>query len=125
MHMTVASTHRDLLAWQEAMKLVAEVYQETAIFPREERYGLTSQIRRAAVSIPSNIAEGSARNTTRELVQFLGIATGSLAELETQLEIGKMLKFLPDDTEIIRQLHRVGRLLSALRTALKDKADQE
>ena len=122
--MTVASTHRDLLAWQEAMKLVAEVYKETAAFPREEMYGLTSQIRRAAVSIPSNIAEGSARNTTRELVQFLGVASGSLAELETQLELGKMLQFLPDNTEIIRQVHRVGRLLIALRSTLKDKAER-
>lgn len=107
------------------MKLVAEVYKETAAFPQDELYGLTSQIRRAAVSIPSNIAEGSARNTTGELVQFLGIATGSLAELETQLEIGEMLKFLPGNTGIIRQVHRVGRLLSALRAALKDKTDQE
>ena len=123
--MSVPGAHRNLLAWQEAMKLVAAVYQVTTSFPRSELYGLTAQTRRAAVSIPSNIAEGAGRNSTREYVQFLGIATGSLSELETQLELGMMLKFLPDDADILRHTHRVGRLLTALRTSLKQKAEQE
>jgi four helix bundle protein len=123
--MTAAGTHRNLLAWQEAMKLVAVVYQATSAFPKSEFFGLTAQTRRAVVSIPSNIAEGAGRNSTRELVQFLGIASGSLAELETQLELGVMLKYLPDNTEILRQVHRVGRLLSALRTSLKAKISQD
>lgn len=123
--MTAAGTHRNLLAWQEAMKLVAVVYQATSAFPKGEFFGLTAQTRRAAVSIPSNIAEGAGRNSTRELVHFLGIASGSLAELETQLELGAMLKYLPDNTDILRQVHRVGRLLSALRASLKAKINQD
>ena len=115
-------THRDLLVWQEAMKLVAAVYRETTAFPKEERYGLISQTRRAAVSIPTNIAEGAARNSTRELAQFLGIASGSLAELETELEVGVMLSYLPHNPDIIRQTHRIGRLLSALRNSIREKA---
>ena len=103
------------------MKLVAAVYRETANFPKDERYGLVTQTRRAAVSVPSNIAEGAGRNSTGELLQFLGIASGSLAELETELELGAMLNFLPDKPEIIRHVHRVGRLLSALRESIKNK----
>jgi len=116
-------THRDLFVWQEAMKLVAAVYQLTVLLPKNEWFGLTAQARRAAVSVPSNIAEGAARNSTREFVQFLGIATGSLAELETQMELAVMLKYLPGDTEILRHTHRVGRLLTALRTSLRNKVD--
>ena len=85
--MGTLATHRDLAAWQEAMRLVETVYRESADFPKQETFGLTSQIRRAAISIPSNLAEGAARNSPREWLQFLGIACGSLAELETQLEL--------------------------------------
>jgi len=85
--MSAPNDHRKLVAWQEAMKLVEMVYRETACFPKEEIYGLVSQIRRAAVSVPSNIAEGAGRNYSKELLQFIGIASGSLAELETQLEL--------------------------------------
>ena len=121
--MDTTYTHRDLMAWQEAMKLAAAVYRETTAFPKHELYGLTSQTRRAAVSIPSNIAEGAGRNSTREWAQYLGVASGSLAELETQLELGVMLKYLPDNPGIIRQARRVGRLLSALRESIKHKAE--
>jgi four helix bundle protein len=79
--------HRDLPAWQAAVELVEIVYQVTAAFPREEAYGLTSQMRRAAVSVPANIAEGAARRTTNELLHFLGIASGSLSEIDTHVEI--------------------------------------
>ncbi len=118
------STHRNLLVWQEAMKLVAAVYRETANFPKDERYGLVTQTRRAAVSVPSNIAEGAGRNSTGELIQFLGIASGSLAEMETELEIAAMLNYLPYNTGVMRQVHRVGRLLSSLRTSLRDKTKE-
>ena len=85
--MNVERTHRDLVAWQEAMNLVEVVYRKTDRFPAREIYGLTAQIRRAAISVPSNIAEGAGRNSSREFFQYLGIATGSLAELETQLDL--------------------------------------
>ena len=107
------------------MKLVAAVFRETTTYRKDERYGLVVQTRRAAVSIPSNIAEGAGRNSTGELIQFLGIASGSLAELETELEIGVMLNYLPDDTGVMRQLHRVGRLLSSLRKTLRDKDNKD
>jgi len=113
--MAALGSHRDLIVWQEAMKLVAAVYRATDQLPKREWFGLIAQARRAAVSIPSNIAEGAGRNSTREYVQFLGIATGSLAELETQLELCVILKYLPDDTELPRHVRRVGRLLTALR----------
>ena len=116
------ATHRDLIVWQEAMKLVAAVYQTTDLLPKREWFGLTAQTRKAAVSIPSNIAEGAGRNSTREFIQFLGIATGSLAEVETQLELGVMLKYVPPNPEVLGQLQRVGRLLSALRRSLRKKA---
>ena len=86
--------YRDLQVWQRSMKLVVVVYRLTEHFPKSEAYGLTNQIRRAAVSIPSNIAEGHAR-TSREFGRFLRIARGSMAELETQLEIAMHLEYLP------------------------------
>src|SRR5688572_16645546 len=96
--MNAPVTHRDLIAWQEAMALVESVYRDTASFPREENYGLTTQIRRCAISVPSNIAEGAARNSSREYVQFLGISCGSLSELETQLELAIRLGFMKADS---------------------------
>lgn len=117
--MGAVRTHRDLIAWQEAMGLVETVYQGTAGFPRDEIYGLAVQMRRAAVSVPSNIAEGSARNSTREYFQYLGVATGSLAELETQVELSMRLKYLPPNTELLGQLRRVGRLVNALRNSFE------
>ena len=88
--------YKDLLVWQKAIALVTQVYVVTRSFPREERYGLTSQIRRAAVSVPSNIAEGQARLTPGEFRQSLGIAKGSLAELDTQLIIAENLGYLTE-----------------------------
>lgn len=87
-------THKDLDVWKNAMDLVTCIYDETKSFPKEEMYGLTNQIRRAAVSIPSNIAEGSGRSHNKEFINFLYIALGSLAELETQLMIANNLKML-------------------------------
>lgn len=81
--------HRDLIAWQKAMELVNEVYLVTRAFPKEELYGLASQLRRATVSVPSNLAEGYNRNSRNELHHFVGQARGSLAEIETQVEIAR------------------------------------
>jgi four helix bundle protein len=90
-------THKDLIAWQKSMQLVTEVYKATNGFPKEERYGLTNQIRRSAVSVPSNLAEGAARFSKKEFCQFLYISLGSTAELETQLIISKNLDYLEQD----------------------------
>jgi four helix bundle protein len=84
---------KDLLVWQRGIQLVKDVYLLTKTFPADEKFGLVSQMRRAAVSIPSNIAEGQARNSTGEFVQFLGVAQGSLAELETQIIAASELGF--------------------------------
>jgi four helix bundle protein len=114
--------HRKLVAWQEAIKLVELVYRETASFPREEMFGLKTQMRRSSVSISSNIAEGAGRNSTGELIQFLGIASGSRAELDTHLEIAVRLGLIRDNSEALSQLNRVGRLLVGLRKSLKQRS---
>jgi four helix bundle protein len=118
--MGAVTTHRDLHAWREAMNLVEIVYRATAAFPRSEFFGLVNQIRRCAVSVPSNIAEGAARNSTRELFQFLGISCGSLSELETQLELSARLGYLDPDAEALKQTNRVGRLVRSLRNSLRE-----
>jgi four helix bundle protein len=87
-------SYRDLLVWQKAMVLVEETYRLTADLPKNEEFGLKSQMRRAAVSVPSNISEGQSRNQPREFLQFLHRAMGSLSELETQLEVAVRLKIL-------------------------------
>ena len=115
-------THRDLAAWREAMRLVETVYLETKAFPKVEAFGLTNQIRRAAVSIPSNIAEGAARNSPRELLQHLGIACGSLSELETQLELALRLGYLDSSAASIIGTARVGMLVRLLRKSLIRKS---
>lgn len=90
-------THKDLDVWKRAMDLVDVVYDCTELFPKDEIYGLCSQMRRCAVSIPSNIAEGCGRNNKGELIQFIGVARGSLAELETQLIIANRRLYISDD----------------------------
>ena len=89
----MAQSFRELVVWQRAMELTVAIYRLTRDFPREEQFGLTSQIRRSAVSIPSNIAEGQGRVSTGEFRQFLGMARGSNCEVETQLEIARSLEF--------------------------------
>ncbi|HLD08620.1 MAG TPA: four helix bundle protein [Methylophilaceae bacterium] len=106
--------HEQLEAWEFAMQSVKAVYELTAGFPVEERYGLAQQMRRAAVSIPSNIAEGAGRNGAKEYLQFIGIARGSLAELETQLQLAVMLKFAPQDHAVFQLVDRTGKLLTGL-----------
>jgi four helix bundle protein len=117
-------SYQDLVAWQQAMVLAETVYQATRAFPTEEKYGLTAQMRRCAVSIASNIAEGQARASRGELLQFIGHARGSLAELNTQLILSSRLGMLtPNSEEQLAQLiARVGRLLNGLRKSLKPRA---
>jgi len=113
-------TFKDLIVWQEAINLVEIIYLQTKEFPKEELYGLTSQIRRAAVSIPANIAEGNGRKSRKEYLQFLSIANGSISELETHLLIAKRLNYLINEQyeKIQIQLEKVGRLLAGLRKSL-------
>jgi four helix bundle protein len=106
------------MVWQEALALARLVYAATATFPPSENYGLIAQMRRAAVSVPSNIAEGAGRNSRREFFQFLGIASGSLAELETQIEIAIQSGYLESDTPCAYLHRRVAKLLAALRNSL-------
>ena len=119
--MGTTNTHRDLAAWREAIGLVRLIYQETAGFPKDEVFGLRQQLRRSALSVPSNIAEGAGRNNTREFVQFLGIACGSLAELDTQVEIAIQLGYLVPGSNATRQLQRVGSIVRRLRASLKQR----
>src|SRR5262245_49824810 len=109
--------YSELIARQKAMGLVEAIYNVSAAFPREEMYGLISRIRRAAVSVPSNIAEGQGRWTTGEFVQFLGVANGSLREIETQLHVAVRLKFVTQvETDVAFALAtEVGRLVYGLR----------
>ena len=107
--------HEKLDAWQEAMALVRTSYVITQSFPREEIYGLAAQMRRAAISIPSNLAEGAARASRREFGQFISIATGSLSELETQFMIAVDLGYLARDHEVFPALERVAKLVAGLR----------
>jgi four helix bundle protein len=113
-------THNDLDVWKKAMDLAAQVYSLTTRFPKEELYGLTSQIRRSAVSIPSNIAEGAARHSRKEFIQFLHIASGSVAELETQLLLAIRMGFIPGDS-IISHVEEVRKPLLGLLRSLKKK----
>jgi four helix bundle protein len=108
--------YRDLLVWQKAMALVTEIYHHTKSFLGEERYGLTLQLRRSSVSLPSNMAEGYGRNSTQDYIRFLRIANGSLFELQTQLEIARNLKFLSEESfSLLFELSReIERMLSSL-----------
>ena len=115
---------KDLIAWQKAMDLVVEIYRTTDQFPKREVYSLTDQMRRAAVSIPSNIAEGQSHYSKREFTHFLRPSPGSLAELETQVRISLRLNYLPQDEAdaLLQRTDELGRILSGLIHSLKDKA---
>ena len=117
----MGQSYKDLIAWQKAMALVTEIYRSTQKFPREEVYGLTSQLRRAAVSIPSNIAEGQARHSPKEFRLFLSHARGSLVEVETQLLIAQNLSFLSakDSEHLLGLAAELGRILNGLIGAIK------
>ena len=115
--------HERLEAWSHSVDFVVRVYKLTETFHKEEKFGLTSQIRRAAVSIPSNIAEGAARNSIKEFMQFLSIAQGSASELETAIIVARRLDYLDDDSfhELRLSLERIGRLITGLSQHLKQK----
>lgn len=116
--------HRDLVVWQKAMDLVVKTYELTRTFPKTEVYSLSNQMQRAAVSVPSNIAEGQALKQTLAYVRHLAIASGSLAELQTQFEIARRLGYLPAASEgIIEQANEVGRMLAGLRKSLISVAE--
>ena len=113
--------HKELRVYQEAMLLVEDVYSITATFPETELYGLTSQIKRSAVSIPSNISEGAARQSTKEYIRFLYIALGSLSELETQLDISTRLNFYRNDPKVEDRIEYIRRMLLNYIKSLKNK----
>ncbi len=116
-------SYRQLIAWQKAMELVKQIYNLTKSFPKEEIYGLTSQIRRAAVSVPSNIAEGQGRDSTKEFIHHLSIAYGSLMEVETQVLIAESLNYLKSEETslILEKTAEVGRIINGLSHSLKHK----
>jgi four helix bundle protein len=116
-----ARTFRDLQVWQRSMSLARDIYQLTSQFPRSETFGLVAQMRRSAVSIPSNIAEGHGRLTIKNFAQFLGQARGSLNELETQIELAMQLGMAQSDqyAEFLREISELGRMLNALLTSMR------
>jgi len=115
--------YSELVVWQKAMDLVTEIYKITATFPSEERFGLSSQARRAAVSIPSNIAEGHGRKSTGAFINHLSIAYGSLVELETQIQIAAKLNFLSQDdpSRLLTMTDEIGKMLTGLKNSLSEK----
>ncbi|MGS4344911.1 four helix bundle protein [Myroides odoratus] len=114
-------THKDLEVWKMSRFFVSEIYQLTQFFPQEEVYGLTNQIRRSTVSIPSNIAEGCARQSSKELIQFLHIALGSLAEVETQLYIVIDLNFCKVEEKYFATITSIRRMLLGLIRSIRKK----
>ena len=114
--------HKDLDVWKFAMDFVVSVYETTRRFPKEELYGLTSQLRRAAVSIPSNIAEGAARNGDKEFIQFLYVALASTSEVETQLLIAERLHYIQTVEQLMLEVLRIKKMLSGLIAYLKGKS---
>ena len=116
-------TFKDLVAWQKSFAFSVRMYEVSQRFPREERYGLTAQLRRASVSIPSNVAEGYSRDTTRDYIRFLWMARGSLAECETQLLICKQLRLASAEAidGLLRDVSEINRIMTALIKSLKKK----
>ena len=114
-------SYQDLVVWQIAIGFVKDIYQMTAQFPASEIYGLTNQIRRAAISIPSNIAEGQGRNSSKEFRQFLAISLGSLAEIETQLIIAKEIGYLSETIlpDLLKTTDRIRKMVRSLSNSLK------
>ncbi len=123
----VVVSYRDLVVWQRSMDLAESCYRITATFPREEIYGLTSQIRRAAVSVPSNIAEGNGRENTGAYIQFLRVAQGSLKELETQLLLAGRIGIAAEDRSrpLLNECEEIGKMLRSLIRSLQSKIRHE
>lgn len=121
--MNKINSYKDLLVWQKSINLVEKVYLVTKIFPKDEIFGLTSQIKRSAISIPSNIAEGTGRSTRKDYLQFLHIAYGSLLELETQLLIAKNLGFAKQEEYgmLAEQILEISKMLKSLIKSLQSR----
>ena len=119
--------YRDLIVWQNAVEFVAEIYRISARFPLEERFGLTSQVRRASVSVAANIAEGSGRATSRQLLHFLGYARGSLKEAEALVFVAQRLGFVSaaDCIEALRVADETSRMLTGLRASIGKRIGKE
>jgi four helix bundle protein len=120
----MGESYQDLIAWRKSMELVTEIYAVTKAFPQDERYGLTNQLRRAAVSVPSNIAEGQARFSRKEFHHFLSHARGSLVEIETQLMIAQNLGYLAVKQVggLLGRTAELGRVLNGLIASIKSVA---
>lgn len=114
-------SYRDLLVWQDSMELVVVIYRTTSKFPKAERFSLVDQLRRAAVSVPSNIAEGHGRSRTGDYLRYLSVAVGSLHEVETQVQIARRLDYVSDEVqkELLEATTAIGRMLGALIRALR------
>jgi four helix bundle protein len=123
----MGQSFRELIAWQRSMELVTEIYRMTNSFPRSEIYGLTSQLRRAAISISSNIAEGQARHSHREFMRFLSTARGSSAEVQTQLLIAQNLGYIETDQaeKLVERTINVCRLINALYASIEQRTNNE
>jgi four helix bundle protein len=123
----MSESYRDLVAWQRAMSLVTQIYRATESFPRKEIYGLTNQLRRAAVSVPSNIAEGKGRRSKKEYAQFLFRARGSLFEVETQLEIACNLEYIAAEAyaQLKDHMTAVARVLSGLIATIEKQIEHD
>ena len=117
-------TYRDLVVWQKSMALITEIYEITRTFPKDETYGIVAQMRRCAVSVPSNIAEGYGRNSSSDYIRFLRIAVDSLYELQTQLEISLNLKYFKENTfkSFYESSREVERMLSSLIRTINTKS---
>ena len=113
--------HHKLDVWKRSIDLVTKVYDMTSSFPKEEIYGLSYQIRRASISIPSNIAEGAGRISNKEFIQFLSVAQGSIAELETQLIISKNLGYIKEVEGLLSELDEISKMIIGLQKSLRQK----
>src|SRR5689334_16114331 len=117
--------YRDLIVWQDSMDLVVAIYHITASFPREERYSLVDQLRRAAVSVPSNIAEGHGRSRTGDYLRHLSVAVGSLSEVETQIQIARRLEYIGDDDQsrLLDSCNSIAKMLGGLIRSLRKRLE--
>ncbi|MGB1309161.1 MAG: four helix bundle protein [Oceanihabitans sp.] len=119
--MSSLKSYKELVVWQKSMKLVTQIYDLTKTFPDDERFGLTSQMRRCSVSIPSNIAEGWGRLSRKNYIQFLRISRGSLYELETQILITKQLNYINNSETVENLIIEISKMLNSLIRKLEDK----
>ncbi len=117
------SDYKDLNVWKESMDLVEDIYRLAKCFPREEIYALSNQLKRAVVSIPSNIAEGQNRNTLKEFIQFLYIALGSVSEVETQILIAQRLNYIQNIDNELKQITKIRKMINALINSIKGKGN--